>query len=143
MTKVVVPFRRWHLAWLLADGAAAGGQMQFDIDTLAVLEKQNSWTAVLDGDPIACGGLVEQWPGRYTAWTYLNAKSGPHMRFVTRAVAEKLDAVVGRIETTVRCDFKAGHRWMKLLGFEVETERMKAYGPEGEDHAGYVRFNKG
>jgi len=139
----VVPFRRWHLAWLLESGEAKGGQMQFDIDTLLVLEKQNSWTVVVDGDPVACGGTIEQWPGRHTAWTYLNEKSGPYMISVTRTVQDKLAQIRGRVETTVRCDFNAGHRWMAMLGFRVETERMKAYGPEGEDHTGYVRFNKG
>lgn len=141
--KSVVPFRRWHLAWLLEAGEAAGGQMQFDIDTVTVLERSNSWTVVVDGDPMACGGLLMQWPGRHYAWTYLNAKAGPHMGFVTRAVQEKMAQVEGRIEATVRCDFEKGHRWMRLLGFEVETERMKAYGPAGEDHTAYVRFNKG
>lgn len=143
MTRAIVPFRRWHLVWLLEAGAAVGGQAQFDIDALMTLEKQDSWTAVIDGQPMACGGLLLQWPGRYTAWTYLNELAGPHMRFITRAVQEKLDRIVGRVETTVRSDFEKGHRWMRILGFEVETERMKGYGPEGEDHTGYVRFNKG
>ena len=143
MDRAVVPFRRWHLVWLLEAGKAEGGQAQFDTDTLMVLEKHNSWTVVVDGEPMACGGTLLQWQGRHIAWTYLNVKSGPHMRFITRAAQDGLAKIRGRVESTVRCDFEAGHRWMRILGFEVETERLKAYGPEGEDHTGYVRFNKG
>ena len=41
---------------------------------------------------------------------------------------------------TVLKDFKQGHRWAKILGFELETPTLRAYGPAGEDHAGYVRI---
>ena len=143
MTRAVVPFRRWHLAWLLEAGKAVGGQAQFDIDTLLTLEKHNNWTVVIDGEPMACGGTLQQWPGRHIAWMYLNAKSGPHMRYLTRVVKEGLEKVVGRVEFTVRRDFDLGNRWAQMLGFEVEAPVLRAFGPDGEDHVGYVRINKG
>lgn len=117
--------------------------MPYDAATLMEMERQNSWTAVVDGDPIACGGTLKQWPRRHTAWTYMTAKTGPHMMFLTRTVKDVLKKVPGRVEMTVRYDFEQGHRWARILGFEVETPRLKNYGPESEDHTGYVRFNKG
>jgi hypothetical protein len=105
------------------------------------MERNNSWTGVVDGRPVACAGFMPQWPGRTIAWAYLNANSGPHMLFVTRAVRKALDKVKGRIEFAVRRDFDAGHRWARLLGFDVETYVMKAYGPDGEDVTSYVRHN--
>lgn len=139
--RAVVPFKRWHMAWLLDDGEAVGGQSGLDLDTLMGLEQQNSWTAIVDGAPVACGGTMLQWPGRSTAWMYLNSKTGRHMLWLTQETAKRLQEVPGRIEITVRRDFDAGHRWARMLGFEVETEVLKAYGPEGEDHTGYVRVN--
>ena len=138
----VVPFKRWHLAWLEASGAAPGGKgIVLDDLTLEYLERQGSWTIVCGGEPTMCAGFVEQWPGRTIAWAFLNHKSASHMTYITRRVRDALAKVKGRIELTVRCDFDAGHRWARLLGFSVETYVMKAYGPEGEDHTSYVRHN--
>lgn len=139
----VVPFRAWHMGWVQDAGAAVGGEGGLTAEVLLSLERQNSWTAVVDGEPIACGGTMLQWPGRHIAWAYLNMSTGPHMRFVTRAVQEGLATVYGRIELTVRSDFEKGHRWARLLGFEVEAPVLKAFGPLGEDHVGYVKFNQG
>ncbi len=61
------------------------------------------------------------------------------MLAITRAVKKQLQATPGRIEMTVRTDFPQGHRWAELLGFEQEAV-FKQYGPEGEDHVGYVRL---
>ena len=131
------------MAWLQEAGAAACGVTVMPLEVLMVLEKENSWTLVIDGDPVACGGTMRQWKGRHTAWMYLNFNTRRHMLAITRAVSDKLDQVGGRIEITVRRDFVVGHRWAKMLGFDVETPVLEAYGPEGEDHVGYVKFNKG
>lgn len=127
------------MAWLMPEGQPA----PFDADTLLVLEKQNSWTVVADGNPVACGGTMQQWPGRHLAWVYLNDSTGPHMRFITRAVQSRLAKVQGRVEMTVRADFAQGHRWARILGFRIENEPgiLRAFGPKGEDHVSYVKFN--
>lgn len=135
--KAVVPFRRWHYKWLM--DRTAGVFMPEPV--LAQLEGENSWTGVVENDPLVCAGTVQQWPGRHVAWAYLGDDTGPHMRWITREVQQNLTRVQGRIELTVRCDFPAGHRWAEMLGFKVETPRMEGFGPEGEDHTGYVRFN--
>lgn len=137
-----MPFRRWHLAWLVGSGKPESGFMPLDTATLMVLEQQNSWTAVIDGNPVACGGTIQHWPGRHQGWMYLNKASGKHMRWLTAAVFNKLNNIVGRLEISVRCDFALGHKWAKMLGFRVETERMERFGPEGEDHTGYVRITE-
>ena len=43
-----------------------------------------------------------------------------------------------RIETGVDCDFPQGHRWMKALGFTMESPRMRKF-QNGRDHALYAR----
>lgn len=139
----VVPFRRHHLAWLEAAGKAAGGSAPaMDAATLDFLERSGtSWTGVVDGEPVGCGGTIQQWPGRHIAWTYLGQAAGPYMLSITRAVRKHLQGVKGRVELTVRCDFEKGHRWAELLGFSIECPILERYGPEGEPHTSYVRFN--
>ena len=139
-----VPFKGHHLRWLMQAGDAEGGfGPPLSEEHLGMLESTKAVTAVLeDGTVLACGGLIEQWPGRYTAWAYLNIGTAEHMLFVTKVARSLFKSVKGRIECTVRCDYKKGHRWAKMLGFRVETDRMEAYGPEGEDHTAYVMVNR-
>ena len=139
----VVRFKPWHYGWLATRVKAEGG-MNFPIsdDLLAQLEAQNSWTGVVDGEPMVCAGTIQQWRGRHTAWAYVARGTLPYMAWITENVNANLAFVTGRVEFTVRADFKAGHRWARLLGFYVETPLMKSYGPSGEDHVGYVRFNE-
>lgn len=141
MDRKIVPFKRWHIEWLQSRTGVTEGFV-FDEAVSASLEGQNSWTAVLDGEVLACGGTIQHWPGRHMAWTHLGPQTAPHMLWLTRAVKEKLQGVKGRIEMNVRCGFEQGHRWAGLLGFTVETPVMVAWGPQGEDHSGYVRINR-
>lgn len=136
----VVPFKRWHYGWLVA-GAAEGGQFEVSLPALAQLEGENSWTGIVDGRVLVCAGTIEQWPGRHQAWAYVARGTLPHMAWITDEVKKAVERVKGRIEFTVRKDFAPGHRWARLLGFEVEAPLLRAYGPEGEDHVGYVRIN--
>jgi hypothetical protein len=140
MSYAVVPFKRWHLAWLEAGGDAEGGMSVLGEEARAVLEQSDSHTITCDGEVIACAGTLSQWPGRSIAWAYLHKRSAPHMLFVTKAVLAHVAKAKGRVEFTVRCDFEPGHRWAKMLGFQIETPEMPGYGPEGEAHTAYVRF---
>lgn len=140
--RLVVPFKPWHYEWLANSGPASDRYTIKQIDAIAAqLQAQNSWTGVVDGDPVVCAGTFEQWPGRHIAWAYLAHDTGPHMLWITREVKKALVRVEGRVELTVRSDFPAGMKWAELLGFEVETPRLKRFGPSGEDHVGFVRFN--
>lgn len=141
MIRSVVPFKHWHYEWVLGAPSTDSQGIALDVSTLSALEAHNSWTCVLDGDPIACGGTMQQWPGRHIAWAYFTERTGPHMKFLTSVASDVLSKAKGRVEMTVRSDFELGHRWARMLGFKVETPRMERFGPQGEDHAAYVRFN--
>ena len=159
MTYRTVPFKRWHLAWIEEAGDSEGGFFSPDLGTLVALERMpNMWTMLWEDVPLLCGGTIQHWPGRHEAWAYLNKNTGRHMIYTTKMAREKLAIPKGRIEFTVRRDFALGHRWARILGFEVEQCRglhvekvpvgqwvpgqMKAWGPEQEDHVQYVRHNK-
>lgn len=141
--RAFVPFRRHHYEWLSRDNAKAESGIGTELTPglLALLEAQNSWTAVVDGDPIACGGTLQHWSGRHQGWAFVAKGAGPHMPWLTLKVRELLANVKGRIEFTVRKDFRPGQRWARSLGFHCETPVLRAFGPEGEDHVGFVRFN--
>jgi hypothetical protein len=137
----IVPFREWHSTWLAERGESEGGYIKPTYEMRLALEKANSWTAFVDDDVVACGGTIEMWPGRHLAWIQMNKTTAPNMLFVTRAALSALSKVKGRIEISVQRDFLAGHRWARMLGFCIETMDMLRYGPNGETHTGYVRFN--
>lgn len=160
MTYSARQFRRADLKKIVEVGDAEGGQFFPDLGTQMALEQMpNVWTILWNDEPLLCGGTVEQWPGRHIAFAFLNKTTGRHMIFTTKAAIQIVNNVQGRVEFTVRRDFAKGHRWARLIGFHVEecpdlmVERlpvstrvpgqMKAFGPEGEDHVAYVRFNGG
>lgn len=136
--RKVVPFRAWHYEWL--GPAGEHGVIPLPVESLLMLEKELSYTLVVDGLPIACAGVIRQWPGRYVAWAYLVRGSLRHLPWISQTCRANLATVKGRIEFTVRKDFLPGQRWARELGFEVETPLLRAYGPRGEDHIGYVRI---
>lgn len=134
---IVSTFKRWHIDWL--ESVEPG---TLPLDAIVHMEAGNARTVLTDdGVALMCGGTLQHWPGRHMAWALFDKKAAPHMLAITRATKTFFDEVQGRIEFTVRCDFAAGHKFAKLLGFEVETPLMRMYGPEGEDHVGYIRVN--
>lgn len=135
----IEPFNRTHY-YALAEHAPEGMPV-FGAAMLSSIESANSWTVLSNGTPIMCCGALQLWTGRFHVWTFMGEQSGKHMVRITREVRRLLRTIIGRMEMTVNMDFAAGHRWAKLLGFEIEIPLLKQYGPAGESHIGYVRFN--
>ena len=50
------------------------------------------------------------------------------------------DPAYKRLEVSVFVEFKAAHRWARLLGFEVEAPLARCYDPSGRDYVLYVRI---
>ena len=108
-------------------------------DFTELAEKGLVWTVEHDGTILGIGGLEPQWENRATVFALLSDDSGPHFKAIHSAVVEFLDnAPYRRIEATVDVGFKQGHRWIKMLGFELEGY-MKAYRPDGADMLLYAR----
>ena len=108
-------------------------------DFTELSDKGLAWTAEHEGVVLAVAGVEPQWENRATAFALLSDDSGPHFPAIHSAVVEFLDnAPYRRIEATVDVGFKQGHRWIKMLGFELEGY-MKAYRPDGADMLLYAR----
>lgn len=137
---IVVPFKREHIANMVIQQRQEGMEGLLTDGILKTLESGQAFTA-LDGDEVlACSGVIEVTEGRAIAWAYLSRDVGKRMVYVTRKVRDYLDiAPYRRIEMDVDCDFKQAHRWAKMLGFEMEAERRRAFTPDGRDCALYAR----
>lgn len=139
------PFEAWHMRALgIADSVDGINATEMLSDTdCKMLERTDAWTLFnSEGDVVACGGTIRQWRGRHTAWMYITPLAARCMVKLTRLVQQVLEETAGRIEMTVREDFAPGHRWARLLGFEVENPPgvLKRFGPDGENHVAYVRI---
>lgn len=89
------------------------------------------------GAAVACGGLFHLWQGRAVAWAFLSP-SAPMLeatRFAQKMLGE---SGIRRVECWVDVDFQAGHRWARMLGFNLEG-RMAGFSPEGHDMDLYSR----
>ena len=97
------------------------------------LVSPTSFTGMVDGKVIACAGCLEVWSGRAIAWALVSKDAGQHMMQLHRAVAGYMMAApYRRIEAWVDDGFEAGHRWLKMLGFTLETPvAMQGFRPDG------------
>lgn len=99
-----------------------------------------AYSIMCDGRVIACAGVAEIWTGRGMAWSLLADGIGDAFVGLHRMVKRFLwrECGIRRIEAYVDRDFAAGHRWVRLLGFECEGT-MRAFGQHGGDMAMYSR----
>lgn len=138
----IEPFQRWHLQQLVDRSAQRHiGHFLQDAQHLEAIEAGQAFTALDSDRVLACAGLIPSWPGSAQAWAMLaNDIGGAGMVRVTRAVLRLLELHTGRIEAVVEADFDAGHRWMRILGFECETPRpMRQWFPDGSAGVLYSR----
>lgn len=136
----VVAYEPWHLREIslqphqehLADGLKNGWAEN-------VAKSGRCWTALVSGQPVACGGFQECWEGRAAVWAILSDQAGPWMLQITRAVRKALDAhPAERIEAHALVGFNPAARWLELLGFEPETILRKFH--QGRDYQSFVRL---
>lgn len=138
----IVPFQPEHMFALRLQAAQRKFAETFTPEHARDLAAASqSYTAIVDGRPVACSGIVEQWEGRALAWALLDGEIGPHAFVrVSRAVRRFLDAsTYRRIEMQVDADHAQAIRWAELLGFEVESKK-RAFLPDGRDAFEFVRI---
>jgi len=137
---IVVPYQAEHLMALRAQEAQAYVREYMSDKYAKDLENTLSWAGIADGRVIGCFGVCEMWTHRALLWAFLDQSAGRHLVSIHRAVKRFLEvAPYRRIEAEVDCEFEAGHRWLRMLGFEMECERMRCYRVDGGDSALYAR----
>lgn len=99
-----------------------------------VLSKTHALTVLNDnGACMAMAGLFEVGKDTAFVWVFLSRWAGRYMFGLTKLLKEAMIANACNykfIETSVRSDFKPGHRWAKLCGFELVEEKYNN-DPEG------------
>lgn len=136
----VIPFKREHLRNMILQQRQRGMELLLNDELYAVMENPASFTGI-DGDEVlVCAGVLEVAPGRGQAWAYVSDNVGSRMTEITYAARRYFQiAPYRRIEADVDCNFEAAHRWVRLLGFEMEAPRRKSFTPDGRDCALYAR----
>lgn len=136
----IVPFEPWHLRKLTLQEAQAWMGPMLRADYGESLKNGGPCFTALDGDDVlACSGVLRMWDNRDQAWALMSEHAGRQFVAIYRAIRRFLDMHdARRVEATVDAGFEAGHRLMRLLGFEREG-LMRAYLPDGRDCDLYAR----
>lgn len=112
-----------------------------DFDLTPLVEAGLAWVGETEQGILIIAGIAPQWENRATVWSLVSPMAGKHFRKIHREVKRHLDeAPFRRLEATVDVGFGPGHRWMKMLGFEMEGY-LRAFRPDGADQIMYSRIN--
>lgn len=141
----LIPYEPDHIKQLaLHKGTMHLINPAFEMGYFEALKGPYSFTAIGEnGRLIGCGGIFEYWPNRGEVWAMLDASCKRDFIEIDRAVRRMLDvAPYRRLEAIVDVGFEQGHRWCKLLGFELEAPLMRHYHPgHGGDVSLYARVS--
>lgn len=134
----VEKFQPWHIDTIDAQDSQRGMCHSENAETVAEFD---SWTVFLDDKIVACCGCVPIWHGRNMLWSQISKTISPKgMVLLTRAVKRYLDLKPCRTEAYIVEGHEAGHRWIKLLGFTLDTPMpLKNILPNGESAYLYSR----
>jgi len=92
-------------------------------------------------EPMAAAGTAKIWDRRYHAWVIIGQNFRGRGASAVRLIRRYLETAhpVGRVEAAVEHGWTDAHRFVRALGFEVETHNMPRYLPNGRGAAMYVR----
>jgi len=139
-----VPFEAGHFASLNVQTDQAWLTRFATDEGLKALEGQHACTWMDDGLPVACAGVIAYWEGRGMAWSFLSdGLRGAKMLKATKEARAFLDGVpFRRLEASVDVRFEKAHRWIRMLGFTMETPLQRKFQIDGSDTVGYVRIKE-
>lgn len=140
----VVPYEAAHLLELNLQRGQEYVQDCITPKYAKQLEATEAYTVMADGKPVAVMGLLPLWNKRALAWTFIDRQAGPYMVPIHKRVKAFLqDAPFDRIEADTPVDFDPGHRWLEMLGFELEAVEMKKYYIDGRSGSLYAMVKHG
>lgn len=142
MIVETLPFRAEHLGTITPQPEQAAELAALTPEQARASELAGEgWSVLVDGKAVACAVLVPASDNRATVWAFIGVDAGPYMRRIFRVATAMFDhSGFRRIEAVVATGFAAGVRWMRLLGFELETPNgMKFFGSNGESYSLYAR----
>lgn len=137
---MITPFRAAHFEELRSRQPESQASQDISPEIARAMERRGSQTFLgKDGRVLMVFGAVEIWKGRAEVWAVLEQNCRDEFLAMHRAALKWLDGLPHeRLEMTVEAGFADGHRWARLLGFELEAVRMKQY-RAGRDYSLYAR----
>lgn len=140
---IFVPFNPEHLRLIEVQESQLPDLMRVSPQEVSELAKgREAWSGFVGGRCLGAAGIIDVpgWPNRSVAWAIFGRDIRQFMVSGFRFIKSVVDSCPRRrIEMTVECDFKQGHRFAKMLGFTVEAPRMVAYSHYGTDMALYAK----
>jgi RimJ/RimL family protein N-acetyltransferase len=129
----VIAFEPAHIAQLMNYGGQedlVGYFTERDVNDLA--ERGPAWSGIVDGQVVACAGLIECHKFRATGWG-LFAKTTPQAFMAIHRASRRriLDSGYRRIEAYVDPRSQPAMRWVKALGFKLERSYIPYFFPDG------------
>ena len=100
-----------------------------------------SWMMEHEGRVICAFGAAKLWDGVYEVWFNLVSpeKTVRMLRQLKKHFEENIKKyAVSRLQSVVRCEFKAAKRFVESFGFEMEGKLSK-YNPDGSDAFMYAK----
>jgi hypothetical protein len=84
-----------------------------------------SFTAVVDGVPIACGGIMMPWEGVGMAWMILSEDAAWHWLWLSKTTKRTLRVLIQlhrlhRVEAVALEEAPVNQRWLEWMGFGRE-----------------------
>lgn len=131
----------WHLSKIEIQDSQAGTIP--DNEEAKALSYLDSYTLFVDDKIVCCAGIIPIWTGRYMLWSSISKNIGSSgMVILTKVGRRFLNTISGRIEAYVIDGHDSGHRYMKMLGFHLETpNKMEMVMPNGSAGYLYARIN--
>ena len=111
-------------------------------DPQMLARSAEAWTFLdANSNVVAIVGCMQTHERCGYVWSFMSKSAGRHMLAITRFIRSWLPTLgCIRIEATVLKDFKAAHRWCRMLGFKKETTRpMKRWDGVNDFHL-YARI---
>lgn len=142
-----VKFEREHILPLLDQKINANIRESYRAQIAEQLESvPDSFTGILDGKVMICGGALKYWNGRAFIWTVFNEESKGCFLIVFRQIQNLFRDLLTRyhrLELAIPREFEIGRRRAKLLGFQLECECARKFLDDGTDCALYSLIREG
>ena len=136
----VVPYKAEHLMAMTLQPAQAWMVPLVNYEMAKALEG-NAMTGLDGDDVLIVAGVAEYWTGRGLIWAYVGDNAYRHWKSIHAAAKRFLEmAPQDRIEAAIEVGHDAGERWIKKLGFELETPLARKYQAGGRDCKVYVKI---
>jgi len=143
----IIPFKSKHAEFILnqqMNDPALELSPQHKKYALFLEQDGTSFTALVNGKPIASGGVYVLWDNVAEGWVLATSEIWNYklrMAMIFKKKTENLikQTKIKRLQTAVKANFELGHKFAKYLGLEQEG-LMRHYGPDGSDYIRYARI---